>query len=72
MKWVLKIFLLTYLLTFSMSASAYAQGGDRPSPSPVILTAEQGEYPLGLPLEYLTDPNGQLTIDDITSPGIGR
>jgi hypothetical protein len=34
---------------------------------PVILTDEQGEYPLGLHLELLEDPGGKLTIDQISS-----
>ncbi len=34
---------------------------------PVILTDEQGKYPLGPHLEYLEDPTGRLTIDDVTS-----
>jgi PAS domain S-box-containing protein len=33
----------------------------------VILTDEQGEYPLGLYLEILEDPSGQLTIEQVTS-----
>ena len=34
----------------------------------LVLTDAQDEYPLGLLLEYLEDPAGILTIDDITSP----
>lgn len=33
----------------------------------VILTDEQGEYPLGLYLEILEDPSGQLTIEQVSS-----
>jgi hypothetical protein len=33
----------------------------------VVLTDNVGEYPLGLHLELLEDPGGQLTIDDVTS-----
>jgi len=33
----------------------------------IILTDEQNKYPLGLHLEYLEDPAGGLTIDDVTS-----
>ncbi len=37
--------------------------------SPVlVLTDAQSEYPLGLYLEILEDPTGQLTIEDIVSP----
>ena len=37
-------------------------------PEAVILTDDQGQYPLGLHLEYLEDPTGTLTIEDVTSP----
>jgi signal transduction histidine kinase/CheY-like chemotaxis protein len=33
----------------------------------IVLTDEQSEYPLGLYLEILEDPTGQLTIEDIVS-----
>lgn len=36
-------------------------------PSPVILTDDQGEYPLGLYLALLDDPTGQLTIEEVAS-----
>jgi two-component system nitrate/nitrite sensor histidine kinase NarX len=36
----------------------------------VILTDEQGQYPLGLHLEILEDKDGTLTIDDVTSPEV--
>jgi signal transduction histidine kinase len=35
---------------------------------PVILTDQQGEYPLGRNLEILEDPGGKLTIQDVISP----
>lgn len=35
--------------------------------NPLILTDEQEEYPLGLYLEILEDPNGQLTIEQVSS-----
>jgi signal transduction histidine kinase len=45
-----------------------AQTGD-PSPrEPLILTDQQGEYPLGLHLEILEDPSGELTIERVSSP----
>lgn len=34
----------------------------------IMLTDAQDQYPLGQMLEYLEDPSGTLTIDDITSP----
>jgi signal transduction histidine kinase/PAS domain-containing protein len=35
---------------------------------PVILSDEQGEYPLGQHMEILEDPGGTLTIQDVSSP----
>ena len=35
---------------------------------PLILTDEQGEYPLGLHMDILEDPSGKLTIEDVSSP----
>jgi hypothetical protein len=37
----------------------------------IILTDGHEKYPLGLHLEYLEDPTGGLTIDDVTSTGYG-
>ena len=34
---------------------------------PVVLTDDKSEYPLGLHLEYLEDPTGKLTIEDVSS-----
>jgi signal transduction histidine kinase/PAS domain-containing protein len=51
---------LLLLLTLNLATPLQAQG-------PLILTAEQGKYPLGFHLEILEDPSGQLTIDDVTS-----
>jgi hypothetical protein len=54
-------------LTFSVTGSSQASIPAL-TPGAVILTDGQGEYPLGLYLEILEDPTGQLTIEDITSP----
>src|SRR5574339_684396 len=35
---------------------------------PVVLTDAQGEYPLGLHMDILEDPGGELTIDQVSSP----
>jgi PAS domain S-box-containing protein len=45
-----------------------AQSGDTPRPAPVNLADSQDKYPLGLHLELLEDPTGQLTIEDVSSP----
>ena len=41
---------------------------DLAAPKPLILTDEQGEYPLGLHMDILEDPSGELTIEDVSSP----
>jgi hypothetical protein len=53
----------------ALSVLATARGGDTAeSASPVVLTDEQDGYPLGLHLEILKDPDGQLTIEQVASP----
>jgi len=47
---------------------ALAQISTPPAPEPLPLTDEQGEYPLGLHLEILEDPGGELTIEQVSSP----
>jgi signal transduction histidine kinase len=56
------------LLALMLGSTALAQGSNPPGSAPLILTDEQGEYPLGLHIELLEDPGGELTIDDVTSP----
>jgi len=67
-----KIFLLLLLLTLFLSltiSSGYSQNQEvKQPPETVILTDEQGEYPLSLHLEILEDPSRNLTIEDVTSP----
>jgi PAS domain S-box-containing protein len=64
----IKRFLLLLLAVLIMYGPALAQGGELPAPDPVVLTDEQGQYRLGLHLEILEDPNGELTIDQVASP----
>jgi signal transduction histidine kinase len=45
-----------------------AQGSLTETPQPLVLTDEQGKYPLGFHLEILEDPSGELTIEDVSSP----
>jgi PAS domain-containing protein len=45
-----------------------AQTSSPSAPVPLTLTDGQGEYPLGLHLEILEDPSGELTITDVSSP----
>ena len=42
--------------------------GEMTTGGPVVLTGDQGRYPLGLHLEILEDPDGQLSIEQVTSP----
>ncbi len=60
--------LLFSLGLLALPLAAVTQGGDRGRPAPVILTEGQEEYPLGLHLELLADPTGQLTIEEVSSP----
>jgi signal transduction histidine kinase len=46
---------------------AQAQTSDPPASEPLILTDEQGKYPLGLHMEILEDPGGELTIEEVSS-----
>ncbi len=47
---------------------ALAQGSAPLPQEPLILTDEQGQYPLGLHMDILEDPGGELTIDQVASP----
>jgi signal transduction histidine kinase len=51
-------------------SSALAQGSTPSEPKPVVLTDEQQKYPLGLYMELLEDPSGNLTIDQVSSPAL--
>jgi len=61
------VLLLLILLTFIASLdTVFSQ--DSNQPASVILTNEQTKYPLGLHLEYLEDPTGELTITQVSAP----
>jgi signal transduction histidine kinase len=60
--------ILILISVLAICRPASAQGNEPPPPAPVVLTDEQGEYPLGLHLEILEDPSGELTIDQVASP----
>ena len=61
--------LLFILITVTGSAQlVFARGGhDNTTSNPLVLTDEQGKYSLGLHLDYLEDPTGELTIDEVAS-----
>ena len=61
------LFLFSSLI-FAWGTQVFAQADDAGLPKPVVLADEQGEYPLGLHLEILEDPSGELTIEDVASP----
>jgi signal transduction histidine kinase len=65
-RWFVSIPLL--ILTLVISVPVRAQSIDISTPEPVVLTDGQGEYPLGLHLEILEDPGGELTIQQVSSP----
>ncbi len=60
--------ILTLSAAFALYLPAFSQNDAPPPPEPLILTDQQDEYPLGLNLEILEDPTGELTIEDVTSP----
>jgi hypothetical protein len=51
------------MATFVLCGTALAQIGDPPPPEALILSDEREEYPLGLYLEILKYPSGELTIE---------
>jgi signal transduction histidine kinase/PAS domain-containing protein len=63
-----KAIILTLVMTLVLVSTVLAQSNNPPAQEPLILTDEQGEYPLGLYLEILEDPGGKLTIEDVSSP----
>ena len=65
-----KALILTLMVTLFLCGTALAQSADPPPQEPLRLTDDQGEYPLGLHLEILEDPSGELTIDRRLFPGI--
>ncbi len=60
--------ILILFVTLIARIPALAQSAEPPAAEPVVLTDEQGEYPLGLHLEILEDPTGELTIEQVSSP----
>ena len=60
-KQLLVLPLLALILTLILLLPIQAQG-------PVVLTDQQGEYPLGLYLEILEDKEKELKFEDISSP----
>ena len=63
-----KVLPLALILTFVLCGPALAQTDEPPAPQPLILSDDKQEYPLGLYLDILEDPSGELTIEDVSSP----
>ena len=59
---------IAFLLILISVSLARAQSANGTGTGPVILTDDAEKYPLGLHLEILEDPGGQLTIEEVTSP----
>ncbi len=59
--------ILALIAALNFCLPVRAQSGEPPTPQPLVLTAEQGKYPLGLHMDILEDPGGRLTIDDVSS-----
>jgi PAS domain S-box-containing protein len=60
--------ILTLVLALVACSTAPVQSSDPTSPETLILTDEREEYPLGLHMEILEDPTGELTIEQVASP----
>jgi signal transduction histidine kinase len=62
-----KALFVSIMAALALCCTACARPGAAPAPQPLVLTDEQGKYPLGLHMELLEDPGGILTIDDVSS-----
>ena len=63
-----KAFLLTLMITLVLYSLALAQSSNPVAPEPLVLTDQQGKYLLGMYMQVLVDPSGELTIDKVSSP----
>jgi signal transduction histidine kinase/PAS domain-containing protein len=59
---------LSLPISLELSSTVMAKSSLPVAPQPLVLTDEQGKYPIGLHLSILEDPGGELTIDQVTSP----
>jgi CheY-like chemotaxis protein len=58
------IIIFSFLALFLLFSSSHAAVSDQT----IVLTHEQGYYPLGLNIELLEDSTGKLTIEQVSSP----
>jgi signal transduction histidine kinase len=63
-----RVLLFTVFAALALCITAQAQGSNPSTLGPLILTDAQVEYPLGLHMQILEDPGGNLTIDQVSSP----
>ena len=64
----IKPFILTIIAALFLCIPALAQDSE-PSPQESLVLSDQlGQYPLGLHMDILEDPSGELTIDQVASP----
>ncbi len=64
----LRACLLSLIALLLLSIPVLAQSSGPSAQQPLVLTDEQGEYPLGRHMDILEDPGGELTIEDVSSP----
>lgn len=62
------VFVFALIAALVVCLPALAQGSNPPTSGPLILTDDQGKYPLGRYMDILEDPSGELTIEDVSSP----
>jgi PAS domain S-box-containing protein len=62
------LFFFGIFFALSIRLPAMAQSAEPPAREPLVLNDQQSEYPLGLHLDILEDPGGELTIADVSSP----
>ncbi len=60
--------ILAVIAVLGLYLPALTHSGDPPPQDILILTDEQGEYPLGRYMDILEDPDGELTIEEVASP----
>jgi signal transduction histidine kinase len=59
-----------FIVPITRVPSVIQQSGDPVLSDSLVLTDTQTRYPLGLKLDILEDPSGELTIEDVSSPAV--
>lgn len=55
------------IAVLALSIPVLAQNSDPPTPEPLVLNDQQGEYSLGRWMDVLEDPGGKLSIEEVAS-----